>query len=117
MKACAVNSIRMVQTRKLRSPIFDRSLRPVTHAEIPELAHCRGVFSVQRRQWHSLGVWATVFCTEGAQEMQKVDAAKLCDLCFAFRVEAIASDSVTSTAAIGVLGAAKKADVAIRKSS
>jgi hypothetical protein len=59
--------------------------------------------------------------------MQKVEAAKLCDLCFAFRVEAIASDSVTSTAAIGVLGAAKKAtflkkfrqaaDVAIRKSS
>ena len=44
VKACAVNSIRLVQSRKSRPSIFERSLRPVTHAEILELACCRGFF-------------------------------------------------------------------------
>ena len=58
MKPCAVNSIRLVQWRKSRPPIFDRTPGPRAPRETLQLARCRGGFrhaAVAAAQSHRMG--------------------------------------------------------------
>ena len=78
VKPCAVNSIRLVQRRKSRPPIFDRSPGSESASRDPAISpFVAEVFAMRRWPRHNLIALEGAFCTEGAQEMQKEEATDL----------------------------------------
>ncbi len=80
VKPCAVNSIRLVQWRKSRHRFSTDRRRSESASRDPAISPLSPeVFAMPRWPRRNLIASEGLFCTEGAQEMQKAEAAMFCD--------------------------------------
>ena len=80
VKPCAVNSIRLVQWRKSRHRFSTDRRRKESASRDPAISPLSPeVFAMPRWPRRNLIASEGLFCTEGAQEMQKAEAAMFCD--------------------------------------